>query len=75
MIVVLELGDSGVSIGVRPFVKAEDYWQVGWDLTEAMKLRFDQEGITIPYPQRDVHVKQASGDDSRDGKRTDSSTQ
>jgi small conductance mechanosensitive channel len=56
MIVVLELADSGVNIGVRPFVRAEDYWWLRWDMTEAMKLRFDQEGITIPFPQRDVHV-------------------
>ena len=57
MIMVLELGDSGVDIGARPYVKSEDYWRVGWDLTEAMKLRFDQQGITIPYPQQDVRVK------------------
>ena len=61
LIIVLELGDSGVNIGVRPYVDAKDYWQVGWDLTEAIKLRFDQKGITIPYPQRDVHVKPDSG--------------
>ena len=60
MIIVLELADSSVDIGVRPFVQSADYWQVGWDLTEAMKLRFDQEGITIPFPQRDVHMKQDS---------------
>ena len=59
MIVVLELGDSGIDIGVRPYVKAEDYWWVQWDTTEAMKLRFDREGITFPYPQRDVHMKQS----------------
>ena len=56
LIVVLELGDNGVDIGVRPYVKSLDYWQVRWDTTEAMKLRFDLEGITIPYPQRDVHM-------------------
>jgi small conductance mechanosensitive channel len=60
LIVVLALGENGVDIGVRPYVKAADYWQVGWDLTEAVKLRFDKEGITIPYPQRDVHTKQGS---------------
>jgi small conductance mechanosensitive channel len=64
LIVVLELGDSSVNIGVRPFVAADDYWQVGWDMTEAIKLRFDQEDITIPYPQRDVHVKPDSSDRS-----------
>lgn len=58
IIIVLELGDSSVDIGVRPFVNATDYWQVNWDTTQAIKLRFDREGITIPYPQRDVHVTQ-----------------
>ena len=56
MIVVLELGDSSVSLGVRPFVKAGDYWQAQWDLTERIKQAFDAAGITIPFPQRDVHV-------------------
>jgi small conductance mechanosensitive channel len=49
-------GDSSVDFIVRPWVKSGDYWGVYWDLTRAVKLRFDQEGITIPFPQRDVHV-------------------
>ncbi|MCC5812150.1 MAG: mechanosensitive ion channel [Ectothiorhodospiraceae bacterium] len=49
-------GDSSVDWIVRPWVKAEDYWGVYWDLTERIKRRFDEEGITIPYPQRDVHL-------------------
>ncbi len=56
MIVVLELGDSSVNLGVRPFVKAADYWQAQWDLTERVKQAFDAAGITIPFPQRDIHV-------------------
>ena len=49
-------GDSSVAWIVRPWVKTADYWAVYWDLTEKIKRRFDEEGITIPYPQRDVHV-------------------
>ncbi|MCH8502694.1 MAG: mechanosensitive ion channel [Ectothiorhodospiraceae bacterium] len=49
-------GDSSVDWIVRPWVKAEDYWGVYWDLPERIKRRFDEEGITIPYPQRDVHL-------------------
>ena len=57
-IVVLELADSSVNFGVRPWTKAEDYWGVYFDLTENLKKRFDAEGISIPFPQRDVHVFQ-----------------
>lgn len=53
---VNELGDSSVNFIVRPWVKTEDYWTVYWDLTRSVKEAFDQNGITIPYPQRDVHV-------------------
>ncbi|MCB0069556.1 MAG: mechanosensitive ion channel, partial [Caldilineaceae bacterium] len=56
MIVVLDLGESSVNLGVRPFVKASDYWQAQWDLTERIKQAFDAAGITIPFPQRDIHV-------------------
>lgn len=51
-----ELGDSSVNFVVRPWVKTADYWGVKFDLTEAVKKRFDKEGISIPFPQRDVHV-------------------
>ncbi len=51
-----ELADSSVNFLVRPWVKAEDYWKLLWDTTEAVKLKFDEAGITIPYPQMDVHV-------------------
>ncbi len=51
-----ELADSSVNFLVRPWVKAEDYWGVLWDTTETVKLKFDEAGISIPYPQIDVHL-------------------
>ena len=59
---VHELGDSSVNFVVRPWVLRDDYWDVHWDFTREAKLRFDREGISIPFPQRDVHVYQ-SGDE------------
>ncbi|MCP4331169.1 MAG: mechanosensitive ion channel family protein, partial [Gammaproteobacteria bacterium] len=56
MIRLHELGDSSVNFVVRPWVERDDYWDVYWDLIRAVKLRFDEEGISIPFPQRDVHV-------------------
>lgn len=53
---VNELGDSSVNIVVRPWVKASNFWPAKWELTEALKYKFDEAGITIPYPQRDVHI-------------------
>lgn len=50
-----ELGDSSINFVVRPWVKTTDYWDTYWYLTREVKLRFDKEGITIPFPQRDVH--------------------
>ena len=55
-----ELGDSSVNFVVRPWVNSSDYWRVYWDLTEAIKIEFDKEGISIPFPQRDVHLFQES---------------
>lgn len=49
------LGDSSVNFVVRPWTKTPDYWQVYWDITREVKMRFDREGISIPFPQRDVH--------------------
>jgi small conductance mechanosensitive channel len=51
-----ELGDSSVNFVVRPWAKTNDYWTVYWDVTRAVKVRFDEEQISIPFPQRDVHV-------------------
>jgi len=56
-IAVSELGDSSVNFVVRPWVKAADYWNVYFDITEKVKLALDKNGITIPYPQHDIHVK------------------
>jgi small conductance mechanosensitive channel len=50
------LGASSVDFIVYPWVKVDDYWDVYWDVTRTVKLRFDEEGISIPFPQRDVHV-------------------
>lgn len=57
---VLELADSSVNFAVRPWVKTGDYWDVYFALTEGVKKRFDAEGIGIPFPQRDVHLFQAT---------------
>jgi len=50
-----EFADSSVNFIVRPWVKTDDYWDVYWDLMRTVKIRFDEEGISIPFPQRDVH--------------------
>jgi small conductance mechanosensitive channel len=55
-----ELADSSVNLFCRPWVKTSDYWTVHWDLMRQVKERFDAEGISIPYPQRDVHTKTES---------------
>jgi small conductance mechanosensitive channel len=49
------LGESSVDFIVRPWVRTEDYWDVYWDITREVKMRFDREGISIPFPQRDIH--------------------
>ena len=58
-IAVSELADSSVNFVVRPWVKTADYWGVHFDLTEAIKKRFDKEGISFPFPQQDVHIHKA----------------
>lgn len=59
-----ELGESSVNFNVRPWVNSGDYWAVRADLLERIKLRFDDNGITIPYPQRDVHLYPAPTSDA-----------
>ncbi len=61
-IAVSELADSSVNFVVRPWVNTSDYWGVMFDLTEAIKKRFDQEGISFPFPQQDVHLYNAGQD-------------
>lgn len=56
VIEVSELADSSVNFIVRPWVKSGDYWRVLWDTTAKVKLRFDEAGISIPFPQMDVHM-------------------
>jgi small conductance mechanosensitive channel len=56
LIAVSELADSSVNFAVRPWVKSADYWAVYFSLNETVKKRFDQEGISIPYPQQDIHL-------------------
>lgn len=55
-IAVSELADSSVNFVVRPWSKTADYWSVRFDLMERIKKRFDQENITFPFPQQDVHI-------------------
>ncbi len=55
-IAVAELADSSVNLVFRPWVKTSDYWAVRFDLTEQIKKTFDAEGVSIPYPQQDVHL-------------------
>ena len=56
--VVSELADSAVMLKVRFWVRPEDYWMAKWEMTEAVKLAFDENGIEIPFNQLDVHVRQ-----------------
>jgi len=58
-IAVSELADSSVNFVVRPWVNTSDYWGVKFDLTEAIKKRFDKDGISFPFPQQDVHLYKA----------------
>ena len=51
-----ELADSSVNFNVRPWVNSGDYWPVHFDLNEKIKLAFDDNGISIPFPQMDLHI-------------------
>jgi len=55
---VLELGDSGIRLAVRPWVESSDYWTAFFDLQELIRNRFDEAGVKVPYPQREVHLHQ-----------------
>jgi len=59
-IVVAELGDSSVNFYVRPWIKTDDYWAVKFAITEGVKLAFDEQGISIPFPQMDVHMEKVA---------------
>jgi small conductance mechanosensitive channel len=59
-VAMADLADSSVNFNVRPWVKSEDYWAVRADLMERIKLSFDENGISIPYPQQDVHMHNAA---------------
>ncbi|WP_111641249.1 mechanosensitive ion channel family protein [Marinimicrobium alkaliphilum] len=58
-IVVGELGDSSVDILARPWVKTDDYWPLKWHMTEEIKIAFDENDISIPFPQMDIHLDKA----------------
>ena len=64
VIAVSELADSSVNFIVRPWVKSADYWGLYWDFMEKVKITFDAEGISIPYPQQDVHMHQADNNNN-----------
>ena len=51
-----ELADSSVNFICRPWANNSDYWKVYWEVTKAVKQKFDRQGISIPFPQRDIHV-------------------
>lgn len=57
-VAVANLGDSSVDFVVRPWVNADDFWAVKFDFTKAIKEKFDEAGVSIPFPQRDVHLFQ-----------------
>jgi small conductance mechanosensitive channel len=61
-VAVVEMADSSVNLVVRPWVNGADYWGVYFDVTEAIKKRFDEESISIPFPQRDVHLYEHKSD-------------
>ncbi len=65
VVLVSELGQSSVNLAARPWVKTADYWDVRFELTKHVKLRFDAEGVSIPFPQQDVHIYTESGDKAR----------
>ncbi len=63
VVAVSELANSSVNFAVRPWVMTADYWTVYFDITEKVKITFDDMGISIPYPQTDVHLHQVAMND------------
>jgi small conductance mechanosensitive channel len=61
-VAVYEMADSSINFVVRPWVKTEDYWDVYFSVTENIKKEFDARGITIPFPQRDIHLYNENSD-------------
>jgi small conductance mechanosensitive channel len=59
MILVKELADSSINLAVRPWANVDDFWEMRSDVLEQIKLKYDENEIEIPFPQRDVHIKQA----------------
>jgi small-conductance mechanosensitive channel len=57
---VSDLGDSSVDLLIRPWVNTDDYWNTKWDLTRNIKETYDKEGISIPFPQRDLWIKNSN---------------
>lgn len=57
LVAVSEMGDSSMDFVVRPWVKTDDYWPVYFDLTEKLKVALEENGLTIPFPQQEIHVK------------------
>ncbi|MDB9753202.1 mechanosensitive ion channel [Oceanospirillaceae bacterium] len=61
-VAVAELADNSVNFIVRPWVNTADYWLVRWHLIRQIKVSFDENGISIPYPQQDIHIHQVTKD-------------
>ncbi len=61
-VAVKEMGDSAITLAVRPWVKTEDYWDFYYDFQKAAKQKYDEEGIEMPYPQMDIHLENESND-------------
>ncbi|MDD1781906.1 mechanosensitive ion channel family protein [Enterovibrio sp. ZSDZ35] len=57
-----KLSDSSVDFIVRPWVRTEHYWDVMWDVTKEVKIQFEEKGISIPFPQREITIRQESSD-------------